>query len=89
MWKTQEMGRAIQRKPLINLLILPFPISQMFLTLPTTLITPITPTCQMFLMRLILLITQIIPTFPKRLITQTILILLTRPTRLMILNLPQ
>ena len=50
MWKTQEIGRAIQRKPLINLLILRFPISQMFLTLPTTLITPITLTCQMFLM---------------------------------------
>ena len=74
MWKTQEMGRAIQRKPLINLLILPFPISQMFLTLPTTPITPITPTCQMFL------------TFPKRLITRTIP---TRQTRLMILNLPR
>ena len=56
MLKTEEMGRAMQRKPLINLLILPFQISQMFLTLPTTLITP---TGQMFPKRLI---TRTIPT---------------------------
>ena len=83
MWKTQEMVRAIQVKPLINLLILRFRISQMFLT------PPITPTCQMLLTRLIPLITQIIPifpTFPKRLISRTIP---TRPTRPMILNLPR